>query len=44
MYPYTLIANLAFVRNKHSVKEVLESPTGYPEVGGSNHSSHLEKP
>ena len=25
--------------NEHSVEEVLERPTGYPKVGGSNHGS-----
>ena len=24
---------------EHSVEEVLERPTGYPKVGGSNHGS-----
>ena len=24
---------------EHSVEEVLEHPTGYPKVGGSNHGS-----
>ena len=29
-----------YVMNKeHSVEEVLERPTGYPKVGGSNHGS-----
>ena len=26
-------------RKEHSVEEVLERPTGYPKVGGSNHGS-----
>ena len=25
--------------DEHSVEEVLERPTGYPKVGGSNHGS-----
>ena len=26
-------------QGEHSVEEVLERPTGYPKVGGSNHGS-----
>ena len=26
-------------KQEHSVEEVLERPTGYPKVGGSNHGS-----
>ena len=28
-----------FHMEEHSVEEVLERPTGYPKVGGSNHGS-----
>ena len=27
------------MEQEHSVEEVLERPTGYPKVGGSNHGS-----
>ena len=30
--------------NKYSVDEVLERPTGYPKVGGSNHRSGVFPP
>ena len=28
-----------WILEEHSVEEVLERPTGYPKVGGSNHGS-----
>ena len=33
------LSNTMMTQKEHSVEEVLERPTGYPKVGGSNHSS-----
>ena len=30
---------IKILQTEHSVEEVLERPTGYPKVGGSNHGS-----
>ena len=36
---FQFFSMFSFAKWEHSVEEVLERPTGYPKVGGSNHGS-----
>ena len=38
-YNHHYMIHYTCTEEEHSVEEVLERPTGYPKVGGSNHGS-----